>query len=483
MPKKFPGGVHPAQNKITREDSIVELTPPAKVYVPIIQHIGKPACLKVQVGDSVKMGTLLASSECEICANVFSPVSGKVMGIENRLALNGENVCHIVIDNDFLDTIDYLPRINNPSADQIIKRVADCGIVGMGGAGFPTAVKLSPPKDDKIDIFLINGAECEPYITADHRVMIEYPEQIIKGAKYMSEALGAKKIIIGIESNKPDAVASLNKAIQNNNYSDISVVPLQVKYPQGAEKQLIYSLTKRKVPAMGLPSNVGVIVQNVHTVLAVYFAIAEGQPLFRRVVTVSGGAIKNKGNYWIRTGTAIKDIIEVCKFTNSRENIKTTKDKLKEKQSYYDGLSKESKDEKKKTFNEIKLLKQELKEKQESECATVLNGGPMMGNIVEDEQISVTKTTSAVLFLTQKEINMHQASQCINCGKCAMVCPMKLMPMFIDSACIAGDWAESKKYGAVDCILCGCCSYICPAKRPLVTSMRKSKKMIAKRGL
>ncbi|HHW89295.1 MAG TPA: RnfABCDGE type electron transport complex subunit C [Clostridiales bacterium] len=482
MPINFPGGVHPPTKKFTDKKYISELTPAAKVYIPVVQHVGKPAKICVKEGDYVKIGALLASADGAVSANIFSSVSGKVVGIENRPTSNGE-VAHIVIDNDFTDQTDFLPRPDNPTREEILKRIADCGIVGMGGAGFPTAAKLDVPKDDKIDTLILNGSECEPYITSDHRIMLEYPEQILKGAKYIAKALNVSNIIIGIEDNKKDAIDALNKIINLKNYSDIKVVSLKTKYPQGAEKQLIYSLTKRVVPACELPSKIGVVVNNVHTALSVYYAVWEGQPLYRRVVTVSGGAVKNKGNYWVRLGTTYKDILSECKATDSLENSKIIQDSIREKQGQLNKLDKSQSAQIKQLKSEIKNLTKELDNIKSAQCVMIVNGGPMMGEAAKSNEEAVTATTSSVLFLTQQEINNISPSQCINCGKCAVVCPMKLMPMFIDLACIAGDWADAKKYGAVDCILCGCCSYICPAKRDLVSSMKKSKRMIAKRGI
>lgn len=479
MPNTFTGGVHPPTNKLTEKIYISELTPASKVYIPVVQHIGKPAVVCVKVGDNVKIGTLIAKADGDVSANIFSSVSGKVSAIETKPTAHGD-VLHIVIDNDFSDQTEFLPRLENPTSDQILRRIAECGIVGMGGAGFPTAVKLDIPEGVKVDTLIINGSECEPYITADHRIMVEYPEQILKGAKYIAKAINVDNIIIGIEDNKKDAIEVLNKVVAQNNYSDIKVVALKTKYPQGAEKQLIYSLTKRVVPAESLPSKVGVVVNNTHTALAVYNAVWEGQPLYRRVVTVSGGAVKNKGNYWIRIGTSYKDILNDCKAADSLENVKVKQDLIREKQAQLESADKSQANQLKR---EIKKLQKELEEIKSAQCYMILNGGPMMGEAAKSADEVVTATTSAVLFLTQKEINNIEPSQCINCGKCARVCPMKLMPMYIDLACIAGDWADAKKYGAVDCILCGCCSYICPAKRDLVSSMKKSKKMIAKRGM
>lgn len=482
MPTKFFGGVHPHTNKITQRDYISELTPPAKVFVPVVQHIGKPAIVKVNVGDYVKVGTLLASADGVISANIFSPVSGKVMAIENR-PMGDREVTHIVIDNDFSDNAEFLPKLTNPTKEQILARIAEAGIVGMGGAGFPTAAKLTPPSGVTIDTLVINGAECEPYITSDHRIMLEYPEQILKGIRYIATALDVHNILIGVEENKQDAIDTLNKVIAANNITDIKVVGLKTRYPQGAEKQLIYALTKRVVPACELPSKVGVVVNNVHTALSVYYAVYEGQPLYRRVVTVSGGAVKNKGNYWIRTGTTYKDVLAECKTIDSRENVKVIQDKIKEKQSQLEKLDKSQKSEIKAVRAELKSLEKELSTVKSSQYIMIVNGGPMMGACTQNDENVITKTSSALLFLTEKEVNTVSPSQCINCGKCARVCPMRLMPMFIDAAAIAGDWAEAKKYGAVDCILCGSCSYICPAKRDLVSSMKKSKKMIATRGI
>ncbi|HEY8423962.1 MAG TPA: RnfABCDGE type electron transport complex subunit C, partial [Clostridia bacterium] len=405
MSIRFPGGVHPPTNKhFTDKVYISELTPAPKVYVPVLQHIGKPAIICVNVGDYVKIGTLIAKADSDISANIFSPVSGKVSGIETKLTAHGE-VQHIVIDNDFSDQTDFLPRLENPTPEEILKRIADCGIVGMGGAGFPTVAKLNVPKDDKVDTLIINGAECEPYITADHRIMLEYPEQILKGARYIAKALGVSNIIIGVEDNKKDAIDTLNKIIIKNNYSEIKVVSLKTKYPQGAERQLIYALTKRVVPAMSLPSKAGVIVNNVHTALAVYYAVWEGQPLYKRVVTVSGGAVKNKGNYWIRIGTAYKDILEECKAADSRENIKIKQDLINQKQAQIERLDGSQFKQVKQLKKEIKALQKETEELKTAQCALIVNGGPMMGEAAKSDEEVVTATTTAVLFLTKKEIN------------------------------------------------------------------------------
>lgn len=428
--KTFPHGVHPSGCKsLTDKLNIREMPAPKTVYVQVAQHIGKPADPVVKAGDAVKMGQLIARAQGPVSSHIFSPCSGTVKGIEERETPGGY-APHIVIENDGEYTAQFLPKLNDPTADEIVARVIDCGIVGMGGAGFPTPVKLRPQK--KVDTFIINAAECEPYITCDYRIMLEYTDQFAKGAKLLAKAMGLETVYVGIEDNKTEAINKLSQYAAQ--CPGLEIVPLKTKYPQGAEKQLIYAITGRKVPCGGLPADVGVSVNNVHTALSAYLAVAEGQPLYKRVMTVTGGGIKEPANLWVSVGTLYRDIIDFCGGLSDQPTVK------------------------------------------------MINGGPMMGTAVTGAACSSTKTTSCLLLMTKDEAFTGNPGPCINCGKCARACPMSLMPMYIDAYALNGDYDNSVKYGAMNCIECGCCAYVCPAKRPLVQSIRLTKKKIKERG-
>lgn len=430
--KSFPKGVHPPERKYTADCAIQTLAVPETLRIPLSQHIGAPCAPLVQKGDSVKKGQLIAVAEKGLHAKIFSSVSGTVMGTEDILSPTGVKITHLVIQNDFLDTEEerLSPLGDDCTPMDVISRIYDCGIVGMGGASFPTHVKVNPPKDKVVDTLLINAAECEPYITCDDRVMQEYTEELCEGVKYLAKALNVQSVFIGVEENKPLSV----QALQKN--GSVGVTVLKTKYPQGAEKQLIYAATGRRVPACGLPADIGVVVCNVQTAFAVYRACKLGIPCYERVMTVSGGAVNNPGNYWVRTGLSYEQVLEAV-----------------------GGL------------------------KEDAEMVKMLSGGPMMGFSQHNLKQCVGKATSSLLFLTAEEVNTDQASVCINCGKCASVCPMRLMPMYIDGYALARDFEGSKKYGAMNCIECGSCAYICPAKRPLVQSIRLAKKIIRARNI
>lgn len=425
----FKSGIHPDGNKALTENLNIGVMPqPEKLFIPLLQHLGAECLPVVNIGDSVKAGQLIGSSDKPLSSNIYSSVSGNVTDITTLSLANGAKAKHIVIQNDFKDEKINLPPLSAPSSEEIIARIKEAGIVGMGGAAFPTHIKLNPPKDKKIETLIINGAECEPYITCDYRIMLEYTEKLAAGINLIAKALGVKRIIIGIEDNKPLAAETFKKL-----KTDITVAVLKSKYPQGAEKQLIYAITGKKVPLGGLPMDIGCVVENVHTAYSVYLAVSEGIPSYERVVTVSGRAADKCGNYLVRTGTLYEDIINYC------------------------GLK--------------------------SEPAKVISGGPMMGFSVYDMQTAVSKSTSSILFLTKEEINTANAETCINCGRCARACPMFLMPMYIDSNSLINDFAAAKKYGATACIECGCCAYVCPTKRPLVQSIRLAKKIIRERKI
>lgn len=425
----FKKGIHPPHNKQSCDSALVECPAPSVVYIPLSQHIGRAATLCVSVGDAVKAGTLIGKAE-GLGANIFSSISGVVKGVEHRKTPTG--ACdHVVIENDGKYESVSLPKLSDRSKESVINRIKEAGLVGMGGAGFPSHVKYSPKK--QVDTFIMNAAECEPYITCDYRLLVERTKEVLKGAALLAGALGLNSYYVGIEDNKRKAV----EAIENTACElglDVKVVVLKSKYPQGAEKQLIYAITKRKVPSGGLPADVGVVVGNVHTAYAAYDAVENGTPLYRRALTVCGGGIKEQKNIWARTGTLYSDCEKFC------------------------GGATE-------------------------DCVKTISGGPMMGFALNDTEYSVSKTTGAILFLSSKEANMLSPGPCINCAKCRSVCPMNLMPMYIDTYAQNGDYGSAKKYGALNCIECGCCAYTCPAKRPIVQSVRLAKRMIKERGL
>ena len=425
----FRRGIHPADNKsIAKEIALSEFPTPATVSIPLSQHIGAPAAPTVAVGDDVKVGTLIGKAAGFVSANVYSSVSGKVKDIVLCRTAIGTKVSHVVIENDGLYTESFLAPLESPDAASIKARVQEAGIVGMGGATFPTHVKLSPKTP--VDVLIINAAECEPYITCDYRLCLEKTAEIFEGIKYMMTALGVSSAYIGVEDNKLDAINVLS-ALETD---AIKVVPLVTKYPQGAEKQLIYAITGRVVPEGALPSDVGAVVDNVHTAFAIYEAVALGKPSFMRAMTVSGRACVRPGNFWVRNGVGYQDIADYCGLTD---------------------------------------------------VAKVISGGPMMGFAQTDLTPSTGKGTSSLLFLTEEEISSGDKpiSACINCASCAAHCPMRLMPMFIERAVDAEDALQAKKFHALSCLECGCCAYVCPARRPLVTAMRRAKKLIKEKGV
>ncbi len=426
--KYYFGGIHPKGKKELASSAPLEVMPtPQKVAVSLSQSLGKPAVACVSAGQSVKEGELIAKADGAISSNVFASISGTVEEIYEAEGAGGARETFISIKAAESDGGKFLfPALENPSPEQIKERIAECGIVGLGGAGFPTAVKASPKTP--VDTLIVNGAECEPYLTCDHRLMVEKADEIARGARYIAQALGVTAIIIGIESNKPDAIKCFEK------YDDIKPVVLRKQYPMGGEKQLIYVTTGRKVGLGKLPADVGVIVQNVATCYAVCEAVELGKPLYERVVTVSGGAVKEPKNLWVKVGTSVKDVVEYCGGETS------------------------------------------------SPKKAVL-GGPMTGTAIADYDGYTHKTTSGILLLDEKEAAADEPTPCLNCGKCADVCPMHLMPMNTAFYSAAGDFEAAAKMGNVSyCIECGACEYICPAKRPLIQAIRKTKAEIRKKG-
>ena len=417
--RTFKKGIHFPDMKYLAKDKPIEPMPPSEHYfVALSQHIGAPAKPVVEVGATVAAGTLIARADGMISANVFSPVSGTVAGIETRKNKQGANAPFIHITNDFKNREEFMPPADASDARAVRERIGEAGIVGLGGAGFPTLVKLSPSKP--VDILIINAAECEPYLTCDYRVMLDRTEEFVKGVKILSSCLGVARTVIGIEENKMEAYEKLRA------FDGFELILLEKKYPQGGEKQLIYACCGRVVPAKALPMDVGVVVQNVATALAVYEAVEKGKPLYERVVTVSGKGVAEPKNLLVKTGTLFEEALDFC-----------------------GGISEDTQ--------------------------KLIAGGPMMGTSLYDASGVFTKTDSGLLALTGEEANVSQPSNCISCGACARACPMNLMPMYIDFYALAGDFKTSEKYGTNHCIECGCCANVCPAKRPLVQSIRLAK--------
>ncbi len=427
----FPkGGIHPPEYKgLTEHLAIEEMPVPDELEIPLIQHFGAPCKPTVKKKSEVSEGDLIGQVESGLGANIHASATGTIKDVgisKNPVSVACPSIT-IKVNKDAPQK-DYKPENwKELSRDELLGRVKSAGIVGIGGAGFPTHIKLSPPPEAKVDTLILNGAECEPYLTTDHRIMLEHAHEVVEGAKIILTILGIKKCFIGIEANKKDAAEAIEKAIaEHSNEFDIKVKLLKVKYPQGSEKQLIQSITGRKVPGFGLPFDVGVIVQNVGTTKAIYDAVVLKKPLYEKVITISGRGIKRRANLRIRIGTRIKDIIDFLGGTEP-------------------GLAK------------------------------IVMGGPMMGFAISDVDIPITKTTSGILFLTDDEIDTRPYGQCIRCGWCLDACPMGLSPNEIGIYVEAGRAEETAQFGVFECFECGCCAYVCPAKRPLVQFIRLAK--------
>ena len=427
---RFYGGIHPSEGKVSNKEDIIN-APLQELYtVPLQQHIGAPAKMVVQKGDHVLRGQLLGEPGGFVSAAVHSPTSGTVKDVTTCLGPAGATLPAVLIESDGEDkAAEPLPPFENwqdadPAA--LKARVGEAGIVGMGGATFPTFVKLSPPPNVKIDTIILDGVECEPCLTADHRLMLETPEKIVKGAQIIGRILGVKRIIIAIELNKPDAIETMTKAAEG---TDVEVAPLVVRYPQGAEKQLIYALTGRKVPSGGLPAAVGCVVSNVGTTAAIYEAVCLGKPLYERVTTVTGTPVVKPGNYRFRVGTLYRTALELC-----------------------GGVSEDP--------------------------AKIISGGPMMGMAVYSLDIPVMKGTSGILLLSRDELVQYSPSACLRCGRCNDVCPMSMMPGILSAQIEHQKFELAEKWHVMDCIECGSCAYICPAGRPLVQHMRRAKAVV-----
>ncbi|MBN1619646.1 electron transport complex subunit RsxC [candidate division WOR-3 bacterium] len=432
----FKGGIHPPEKKeLSENESIIEFPVRPEISVPLLQQLGAPSKPLVKKGDPVKKGQMIGEAQGFISANVHSPVSGKVKDVDytnHPVTGRGISVTILTESNNTPTSDDYF-KAEDPeklSPQEIADIAKNSGIVGMGGASFPTHVKLIPPKGKNYESLILNGAECEPYLTADYRLMLEKPEKILLGAKLMMKACLAKKTFIAIESNKPEAVREWEKLTSGEDWIELKV--MKTKYPQGAEKQLINAITGKEVPSGGLPVDVGVLVQNVGTAAALYDAVYSGEPLIKRVTTVTG-AVKRRANLLVPVGTYVSDIIEFL--------------------GGYLG-----------------------------EPGKVIFGGPMMGVSQRTDGVPVIKSTSGILVLSKTESTEKPQTNCIRCSRCVTVCPIGLMPYEIAARSETGDLETAGSVGALDCIECGSCSFICPARRDLVQLIRLAKnKIIAKK--
>ncbi|MEG0518186.1 MAG: electron transport complex subunit RsxC [Bacteroidales bacterium] len=429
------GGVHPCDCKISANAAIESFPIPEVVYISMSQHLGAPAEPIVAVGDKVKVGQQIANANGFISAPVHSSVSGTVKAIEMIKDIAG-NLCKAVVitveGDEWMEGIDRSESFVSDmelDAKAIVAKIQECGVVGLGGATFPTNVKLSPPPGKKAKFLIINAAECEPYLTSDYRVMIQMPQQVLMGASIMMKALGVTQGFVGVEENKPEAIKVLTgHAVR---YPQIKIVTLKKKYPQGGEKQLIDAVIGRKVPSMGLPIDTGAVVQNVGTALAVYEAVQKNKPLFEGILTVTGECSGAQKNYRHRVGTPISAIIEA---------VGGVPDK----------------------------------------AAKVISGGPMMGKAISNLDAPTLKGSSSVLFLQEQQTKRHPESNCIRCGKCVDVCPMGLEPYLLNKLGRASRMDDLEAERVYDCIECGCCSFTCPAYIPLLDTIRLAKGNVMK---
>jgi electron transport complex protein RnfC len=424
------GGIHPPENKLTSSKPIKKLPAPKVVYVPISQHIGIPAEIVVDRKDKVQIGQVIAKSGGFVSSNIHAPVAGTVTKLDMIIDTRGYKQQCIVIRTDQKDETNFqdddLPLIGEISLEpeEILKRISDFGIVGLGGATFPAHVKLNIKEDKKLDCLIINGVECEPYLTADHRLMLEKGEEILVGIRILMRALHVDRAIIGIENNKRDAIENFKKLAAGD--PGVQIAALRVKYPQGGEKQLVRALLKREVPKNGLPLDVGVVVHNVGTVFAIYQAAQHNRPLMERVVTVTGKKLQDPSNFWVRIGTPISDLIEAV-----------------------GGIPEDTR--------------------------KIVSGGPMMGKALKNTDVPVTKGTSGILVISADEASRGTPKNCIRCGECVDVCPMGLEPHLLMNLSEKGMYEKAAQEDIMTCIECGSCSYVCPSHRPLLDYIRFGK--------
>ncbi len=425
------GGVHPSENKLSAGKAIETLALPKQAVFPLSQHIGAPATAIVKKGDVVKVGTKIAEAGGFVSAPIFSSVSGKVNKVDTVIDASGYRKPAIYIDvegDEWEESIDRsadLKRECNLTPEEIVAKIKEAGVVGMGGACFPTHVKLCPPPGCKAECVIINAVECEPYLTADHRLMLEKPDQIIVGVSILMKAAKVNKAYIGIENNKPDAIKLMTERAAS--YAGIEIVPLKVKYPQGGEKQLVDAVINRQVPAPpAIPVNVGAVVQNVGTAYAVYEAVQKNKPLFERIVTVTGKSLKNPSNFLTRMGTPMSQLIDAA-----------------------GGMPEDT--------------------------GKVIGGGPMMGKALANTEVPICKGSSGVLLMNDKEASRAEAQPCIRCAKCVSACPMGLEPYLLATLSSLQDWERVEKEDITSCIECGSCQFTCPSHRPLLDYIRMGK--------
>lgn len=427
----FRGGVHPYDGKdLSKEKPVRELLPGKELVYPLSQHIGAPAKPIVTKGDHVQAGQKIAEMGGFVSANIHASVSGTVKEIKKVRNNVGSMVDAIVVENDEkYETVEFqsVQSLDTLSKEEILERIKEGGVVGMGGAGFPTHVKLAPKEPDKIEYVLVNGAECEPYLTSDYRRMLEQPEWIIGGLKCILKLFDNAKGYICIEDNKPDCIAKMTEMVKDE--PKIEVRTLKTKYPQGAERCLIYAVSGREINSSMLPADAGCVVDNIDTVCAVYRAVMAGEPVMDRIVTVTGEAVSDPCNFKAKMGTSFADLLEAAGG-----------------------------------------LKQPAKK--------IISGGPMMGFAMFDYHVPVVKTSSAMLCMTEDDISEKESTACINCGRCVNACPARLVPSRLATYSEHGQAELFEKHHGMECVECGCCSFVCPAKRPLTQSMRSMRKMV-----
>lgn len=426
----FKGGVHPYDGKeLSKNCPVEKYLPKGELVYPLSQHIGAPAKPLVAKGDRVLAGQMIAEAGGFVSAPVHSSVSGTVKAIEPRLVATGSMVNSIVIENDNLyEEVEFMSaRLEDLSKPDILKRIQDGGVVGLGGAGFPTHVKLAPKSPEQIEYVLVNGAECEPYLTSDYRRMMDEPEKIVDGLRIILTLFENAKGYICIEDNKPDCIAKMKELVKD--IPRIEVKELLTKYPQGGERTLIYAATGREINSSMLPADVGCVVDNVETVASVYNAVIEGKPIMKRIFTVTGDGIKNPSHFEVCTGTDIAELIEAA-----------------------GGLKEHT--------------------------AKVISGGPMMGFAIYDLHVPCVKTSSSLLCMEKDPVSEAVHTACINCGRCVNVCPGHVIPARLATFAEHGDMESFQKFDGMECCECGCCSYICPAKRPLTQSIKSMRKMV-----
>lgn len=426
----FLGGVHPYDGKdLSKDKPIKEVLPKGDLVYPLSQHIGAPANPIVKKGDHVLTGQKIAEAAGFVSAPIYATVSGTVKAIEPRRVVTGDNVMSIVIENDrAYDEVEYPPvkPLEEMTREEVVNLIKEAGVVGMGGAGFPTFIKMSPKEPEKIDYIIANCAECEPYLTSDYRRMLENPELLIDGMRVILSIFPKAQGVFAVEDNKPDCVKLLKELTKDEDR--MSVKAIKTKYPQGAERMLIYAVTGRAINSDMLPADAGCIVDNVDTIVAINQAVREGKPLMHRIVTVTGDAIADPRNFIVRIGTNYAELVE--------EAGGFKKDPVK-----------------------------------------IISGGPMMGFGIFDLNVPTTKTASALLCLTKDDVSAMEPTACINCGRCSEACPERLLPGRLSTYAVHGDAESFVKENGMECCECGCCSYVCPAKKPLTQTIKSMRKL------